>query len=565
MPNKLSRFWQELRRRHVTKVFIWYAGVAMVLIGLASDVSGPFNLPDGTLRLVMILIIIGFPLAMIISWIFDISPEGIHRTRSLENEQNEKKEALPSVIDSSYVGSIAVLPFQDMSPEKDQDYFCEGISEEIINALTHVESLKVIARTSAFAFKGKHMDIREIGMTLNVDNILEGSVRKDGNNLRITTQLIRVEDGSHLWSEAFNRELNEVFAIQEEISLAIVEKLKLNLRGKAKGEMLKRHTENPYAYQYYLKGLYYWQMMTPEGNLKAQENYRKAIETDPYYAFVYSILGSNFLFAGMLGFITPEMAVSNAREITDKALAIDETISVAHSTKGGITYLYDWDLEASEKGFLKSVELNPNGGFDRFFYAFYLCGAQRYEEAIAEIFFALEKDPFNVYLATNAGVILLKAGRIEDAIAKQQGTINLYPNGFMAHMNMGEALEVKGLLDEAISSYEKAISLSNGIPMVNAKLACALHKIGKTEAAREIVEKVEQMRKAAYIPASILIPYYLLNKDLDQAFYWLKTACDERDLSLPDLMNTPIVEHRMPDDPRFNALLEETGLNKYMA
>jgi adenylate cyclase len=562
-PNKLSRFWQELRRRHVIKVFIWYAGVAMVLIGLASDVAGPFNLPDGTLRLVIILIIIGFPLAMILSWFFDLSPEGLQRTRSVENEQAGITEPDLSLDDPSYEGSIAVLPFHDMSPEKDQEYFCDGISEEIINALTRVERLKVIARTSAFAFKGKQMDIRDIGNALNVANVLEGSIRKDGNRLRITAQLIRAEDGSHLWSDTYDRELKDVFSIQDEISLAIVEELKMNIRVGTRGGILKRHTENPKAYQYYLKGLYYYQFMTPEGNRKAQENYRKAIETDPYYALVYSILGSNFLFAGLQGFIPPNVAVKNARENTEKALEIDNTIAVAHSTMGGISLLHDWDLKASGEEFLRSVQLNPNTAWDRFFYAWYLRSLGRFDEAFAEYFIALEKDPFNILIGTEIGLAFLLAGKTDEAIERQKWVINLYPNGFMAHMNLGEALEVKGLLNESIKSYEKALNLSNGSPMTDTRLACALHKAGKAEEAREKIEKVEHMIKAVYIPSSLLVPYYLLKKDLDRAFHWFNKACEERDFNINRVLNSPIIEYRFPDDPRFNALLEKTGLNKY--
>ena len=562
-PTKLSRFWQELRRRHVIKVFIWYAGVAMVLIGLASDVAGPFNLPDGTLRLVIILIIIGFPLAMILSWFFDLSPEGLQRTSSLENEQVVKKGSRAAIHDASYVGSIAVLPFQDMSPDKDQEYFCDGIAEEIINALTQVEKLKVIARTSAFAFKGKQMDIREIGNILNVANVLEGSIRKDRNNLRITAQLIRVEDGSHLWSEAYNRELQDIFSIQEEISMTIVEKLKVKLGKEKKEVMLKRHTENHEAYQLYLKGFYYWQKMTPEGNRQAQEYYRKALEADPGYALVYSILGSNFMFAGLLGFIPPEVAVQNGREFSKKALEIDNSISVAYSTQGAISMLYDWDLEAAEEGFYRSVQLNPNSAWDRFFYSMFLRSAHRYEEAIADSAFVLEKDPFNIYICTEIGVTYLMAGRIDEAIERQQLTINIYPEGFLAHLHLGEALEVKGQLDLAIEAYEKASKLSNGGPMADTSLACAWHKAGKTEEAREKIKKVEQMMKSVYVPSSFLVPYYLLINDLDRAYHWLKKACDERDFSISALLNSPNKDHRMPDDPRFTALLEKTGLNKY--
>ncbi|MFN2303442.1 MAG: hypothetical protein ACK2TV_06890, partial [Anaerolineales bacterium] len=196
MPGKLSQFFQELQRRNVIKVLAWYAGIAIVLIGLTSDIAGPFNLPDWVPRVIIILIIIGFPITVILSWIFDFTPEGFQKTRPLENMEVGKTVPDFSIDDPTYDGSIAVLPFHDMSPDKDQEYFCEGISEEIINALTRVEKLKVIARTSAFAFKGQQMDIRDIGRTLSVAHVLEGSIRKDGVKLRITAQLIRVEDGS---------------------------------------------------------------------------------------------------------------------------------------------------------------------------------------------------------------------------------------------------------------------------------------------------------------------------------------------------------------------------------
>jgi len=566
MPNRLSQFWQELKRRNVLKVFLWYAGGAMVLIGLASDVAGPFNLPDGTLRLVIILIIIGFPMAMIFSWIFDITPEGLKKTQPYEavgSDENEKRKTVPRV---KYNNSIAVLPFEDMSPGKDQEYFCEGISEEIINSLTQVRRLKVIARTSAFAFKGKHLDIREIGNTLDVANVLEGSIRKDGNKIRITAQLIRVEDGYHLWSETYNREIEDIFSIQEEISLAIVEKLKMNILGEAMGGILKRYTENTVAYMFYLKGLNYYQKMTPEGNQKAQENYRKAIEEDPDYALVYAILGSNYMHATMSGFISPDEAVKYAREYTKKALGIDKTIPVANSTLGCIKLFYDRDLEASEEYFIKSVRLNPNTAWDRWFYSLYLRYIGRIDEAIAESLYALENDPFNIYIQSYIGLYYLQAGDTDECVKWQKSVINLYPTGFMAFQHLGEALEVKGLLEEAIESYEKAVSLSSGSPLVETKLACTLHKSGRTDEARKKVEKVENMKRGVtfYIPSAPLILYYLLTKDLDSAFYWLKKASDEHDFNLPLMMRTPLAEYRMPDEPRFNALLEETGLNKYM-
>jgi TolB-like protein/Tfp pilus assembly protein PilF len=565
MPNKLSQLWKNLKRRKVIQVLAIYTGVAIVLIGLADDVAGPFNLPEWAQRLVIILVIIGFPVTAILAWLFDITPEGLKKTKPNESvgpDENKNRNTVPTPV---YNNSIAILPFEDMSPKKDQEYFCDGIAEEIINSLTKVERLKVIARTSAFAFKGKQMDIREIGKFLIVANVLEGSLRKDGNKIRITAQLIRVEDSYHLWSETYNKELKDIFSIQEEISLAIVEKLKMNILGEAMGGILNRYTDNPIAYLYYLKGLNYYQMMTPEGNQKAQECYLKAIETDPEYALSYMTLAINYMYASLLGFVSPAVAVKYARDYTKKALEIDSTIPGVNAALGFIKMYYDNDPEASGEYFIKSVELNPNTAWDRFFYATFLRFIGRIDEAIEESLIALEKDPFNIFIGSYLGLFYLAAGRIDESIERQKWIINLYPGGFMAHQNLGEALEVKGMLDEAIESYEKAVILSNGSPIAEAKLACALHKAGRANEARKKIEKVENMKKAVsvYIPSGPLVPYYLLTKDLDRAFHWLKKGCDEHDSNLPWILNTQIIDYHMPDDPRFNTLLLEAGLDKF--
>ena len=566
MPNKLSRFWQELKRRKVIHVIVVYASSSFVIIELVNNVYETLNLPEWTPAFTLIVLSIGFPLAIIFSWIFDLTPQGFKKTKPYESagaDENINRETVPRI---TYNNSIAVLPFEDMSPNKDQEYFCDGIAEEIINSLTQVKRLKVIARTSAFAFKGKQMDIREIGNTLDVANVLEGSIRKDGDKIRITAQLIRVEDGYHLLSETYNRELKDIFSIQEEISLAIVEKLKMNILGEAMGGILKRYTESTVAFMYYLKGLNYYQMMTPEANQKAQEYYRKAIKEDPGYVLVYAILGSNYIHACMSGFISPDEAIKYASEYTKKALEIDKTVPVANGTLAAIKSLYDWELEASEEFYIKSVKLNPNTAWDRWFYSLYLRFIGRYDEAIAESLYALEKDPFNIYIRSYIGIYYLMAGNTDECITWQKSVIDLYPGGFMAFQHLGEAFEVKGMLEEAIESYQKAVTLSGGSPLAETKLACILHKTGKTDEARKKFEKVENMKEAVtfYIPSAPLILYYLLTKDLDRAFYWLKKACDEHDFNLPFMMRTPLAEYRMPDDPRFNTLLKETGLDKFM-
>ncbi|GAG31946.1 unnamed protein product, partial [marine sediment metagenome] len=226
----------------------------------------------------------------------DILVDLIKLQKELESRISKEKTAVEKP-----KPSIAVLPFRNMSADPDQDYFCEGMSEEIINALTHIENLKVIARTSAFAFKDKHEDVREIGKKLDVENLLEGSVRKAGNRLRITAQLIKVSDGSHLWSEKYDREMEDIFDIQDEISLAIVDNLKVKLLGKERELIVKRYTENLEAYNLYLKGNYYWQMLTVEGFEKATECYEQAFKKDPHYALSYTGLASVYWLSSYWG------------------------------------------------------------------------------------------------------------------------------------------------------------------------------------------------------------------------------------------------------------------------
>jgi len=287
--NKLSQFWHELKRRRVIHVIIVYATVAFVIIELVNNVFEPLRLPDWTPTMVIIVLIIGFPFAIIFSWIFDVSLKGIKKT----------EKATTSEYVSKYENSIAVLPFQDMSSEKNQEYFCDGMTEEIINVLSHVEGLKVIARTSAFMFKDQHEDMRIIGQKLGVGHLLEGSIRKSENRLRITAQLIKSEDGTHVWSENFDRELKDVFVIQDEISLAIVENLKARLPRSEKVAMLKHHTENSDLHNLYLLGRFYTNKRNTESLIKAIDYFQQAIRKDPNYALAYAGLSEAYTLSGI--------------------------------------------------------------------------------------------------------------------------------------------------------------------------------------------------------------------------------------------------------------------------
>ena len=474
-PGNLGLFWQELKRRKVVRVIIVYGATAFVILELVDIVSPSLGLPTWTLNFTIVMLCVVFFITVTLSWVYDITPEGIIKTKPIELAR-EQKEDYPQLDEiSRFKNSIAVLPFQDMSPQKDQEYFCDGMTEEIINALAHVGSLKVIARTSAYAFKDKHIDMREIGNKLDVETLLEGSIRKDGNHLRITAQLINVVDGSHLWSEAYNRELEDVFAIQEEISLAIVGHLKVELLGEETEAIVKRHTENLEAYNLFLKGNYYWQMMTTEGFNKAVECYEQALQEDQNYSLAYSWLAATYMTSTTYGGVPPNQAYPKAKEYTRKALEIDSTLADAHITSGCLSIDYDWNWKVAEQEYKLALKLNPNSAAAHLTYSWFLTFTDHINQAITEAERALKLDPLSGYYHSMLGHAYLHAHQYDRAIEKLQWTITMYPNYHLAHTHLGMAYRGKLMIKEAIEEFEKAVNLSSRTPLVLSYLACAYY------------------------------------------------------------------------------------------
>ena len=563
MPNKLSRFWQEIKRRRVIHVIIVYATVAFVLIELTDIVAPSLDLPDWTLNFIIILLCVGFPIAIIFSWIYDITLKGIRKTGPIKLANKKGEDFIESDKTSRFENSIAVLPFQDMSPQKDQEYFCDGITEELINVLTHVESLKVIARTSCFAFKDKHKDVREIGKKLDVENLLEGSIQKDNNRLRITAQLIKVTDGSHIWSERFDRDINDLFAIQDEISLAIVDTLKVKLLGEEKAQIIKRSTENLEAYNLYLQGIYFTQMMTPEGYKKALGYYRQALQKDPNFALAYTGLTTIYLASTTYGNAPPHEAYPKIKEYTKKALEIDSNLAEAHSTLGTICMYYDWNWKAAEQEFNLAIQLNPNSQWIHIWYSLFLTVTDRHDEAIVEAERALELDPLSSFINTSLGHAYYYARQYDNAIEKQRLTITMYPDYFLAHFHLGLAYRGKSMIRETIEEYKRAVNLSGEAPIIVSGLACSYYEIGKKEEAKKLIESLELRLKNEYVSSTCFVLYHILRGDHDQAFKWLEQAINDHDGFLNWHIVTPIEEYRIPDEPRFKALLKRVEFEKY--
>ena len=379
--------------------------------------------------------------------------------------------------------SIAVLPFANMSGDTEQEYFCDGVADEVINALSRVRNLRVVARTSAFAFKEQNVDIREIGEKLNVNHMLEGSVRKAGNRIRVTAQLIKVDDGYHLWSERFDRELDDIFAVQDEISLAIVEKLEVNLGGGERAALVKRPTENLELHNLYLLGRYHWRRLTEEHARKSQQYFEKAIELDPSFAPAHAGLAA--IHQGGLALLPPRVAIPRARRAAERALELDPSSGDAHGALALVTIFHERNWPDALFHCKKALESDPNGWWAHNCYALYLSAAGRHDEAIVEIERAIALDPVSPLKLENAAAHYYWAGRYGQALEHCERCFSIDPDFSWAHLFVGLVEIQNGRLDNAIASFEKGRFPAKGF------LGYALGASGETDRAREILESIE--------------------------------------------------------------------------
>jgi TolB-like protein/lipoprotein NlpI len=460
--------------------------------------------------------------------------------------------------------SIAVLPFANISGDKEQEYFCDGLTEELINALTRLGGLRVVARTSAFFFKDKNMKIRDIGRELGVENILEGSVRKSGDRLRITGQLVNVADGYHLWSERFDREMDDVFAIQDEITSAIVNKLKPKLLGKEKQRITKRQTGNVKAYDLYLKGRYFLNKRTEEGLKTALSYFEQATKKAPGYALAYVGLADVYSNLAIYCIWPPRKAYPEAKAAVLKALEIDDMLAEAHASLAAIKASYDWDWGESEKKFKTAIELNPSYPDTYIGYSGLLFSTARFEEAIREAEKALELDPLSLIINRNLGSNYLAAGHYDQAIEALQKTLEMEPNFPRTHLFLGVAYFQQSKYEEAIEEFERAREISAGRdPLAETAIGVTDALLGRRNEACEILDKLMERSKEAYVPSSCLGRLKLALGEIDQGFELMEQAYEERDFWLYTLKTEILFENLdLRSDPRYLALLKKMGLDK---
>jgi adenylate cyclase len=474
----------------------------------------------------------------------------------LNDNGSEPRKNIPSK-------SIAVLPFLNMSNDPEQEYFGEGIAEEILNSLAHLKDLKVAGRTSAFQFKEKNIGLKEIGEKLGVSTVLEGSVRKQGNRLRVTAQLIKVEDGFHLWSERYDREMDDIFAIQDEIALAITEKLKITLLQDDLTKITKTYTSNTEAYELYLKGRFH---LNRRGAaiLNAIQCFQKAIELDPDFALAYAGFADSLSMTTSWGLARPASIIEKAKASADKAIVLDATLSEPYCSLAMHYTFFERNWAEAKKNFLQSIELNPKFSQALYLYAWDLLSwvegkfeeAQKYGEA------AIKLDPLSSICYASHALILHTARKFEQALEVAQTSIDLDGNSFVGHL--GEGLAYLGLqrIDEAITSFKKTLKLSNRHQFPVNALVWAYCLKGNTEQANIYFDELKQRSSKEYVSSTLLGLCAAYLNDADTAFEYLEKANADLEPILLSIKYEPWVPSLLKDDPRHQSLLNKIGYPK---
>jgi serine/threonine protein kinase/Tfp pilus assembly protein PilF len=470
---------------------------------------------------------------------------------------------VPSLLQKSSKKSIAVMPFTNMSAEKEQEYFCEGLSEDLINALTNIKDLKVVARTSSFSFKGTNTDLREIGKKLNISHLLEGSVRKAGEKLRITAQLINVSDGFHLWSHKYDRKIEDIFAVQDDITESIVSELKVELLDSERDVIKQAHITNKEAYEYYLRGRYYLaNEKSSEGMGKAKSNFLKAIELEPEYSEAYSGLSDVYFDLGMHSYAPIIENLEKAEEAALKSIEINPQRAEGYSALAIVQLLKDWDFEQAEKNITKAINLNDNYSLAHHRYGFILIGMNRIQEAMAELRKTYELDPLSTFSLSFIGVVYMRSGNYKKALEEYEQYIEMTPDNLFGHLWRGVSLVLIGEHEKGLSVIEDVVEKRCQNLMATSTLGWAYGVSGYEEKAKEILKKMEKRSKKEYVLAYHFAKVHAGMNNAEKTFEYLDAAYEQRDPSLILIINDESFIN-LHNDERFPDLLKKLNILKY--
>jgi TolB-like protein/Flp pilus assembly protein TadD len=581
---KIDNFFAELKRRNVYKVAVAYAVVAWLLIQIATQVFPFFEIPNWAVRLVVLVIVIGFPIALVIAWAFEATPEGIKRTEiadAMPTTSRRKKHVwiyvvvIGGAISAAlfFLGrytaatkqtgsadvpakSIAVLPFENRSEDKANAYFAGGIQDEILTRLSKIADLKVISRTSTQHYKSAPENLPEIARQLGVAHILEGSVQKSGDAVRVNVQLIKAANDSHLWADTFDRKLTDVFAIESEIAKSIADTLKAKLTDSEEHAISARPTENTKAHQFYLKGRYFWNKRTGPDLQTAIDYFKQAIEQDSNYALAYAGLADSHVLLPYFGAGTLQQSIPPANAAAQKALELDPTLAEPHSTLGLILY-YAFDFSQSKKEFERAIALDPNDATaHQWFGNGPLIVTGEFDRAIAEGKRAVELDPLSLVINTDLAVSYTMARRYPEAIEQLNKILAMDPRFYYARWTFGLALQCNGQLPEAIAQYKKAAELTDD-PLVLAWLAQAYAKAGQRDEALKLLAQMEELATKRYVGAWSFAIVHLALGEKGKAIDDLERAFRERSDPFITFIKVSPLFDPLRGDPRFDALAEK--------
>jgi TolB-like protein/tetratricopeptide (TPR) repeat protein len=582
-----GNFFAELKRRNVYKVAVAYAVIGWVIAQIATQIFPFLEIPNWVVRLVIVLIAIGFPIALVVAWAFEATPEGIKRTEDVDlvaQSRAPKKHAWIYVVvigaaisvalfflgrysagskttasapNELSAKSIAVLPFDNLSRDPDNAFFAEGVQDEILTRLAKVADLKVIARTSTNKFKSAPDDLRDVAKQLGVTNILEGSVQKVNDQVRVNVQLINALTNAHLWAEIYDRKLSDIFAVQSDIAKTVADTLQAKLTGTEKQMMAAQPTTDTTAYELYHKGRSLWEKRSGDNIPKAIAYYEQAIAQDPNYALAYAGLAKAYI---LLPFYTGANrldAGSKAKDAALKALRLESNLAEAHVALGKILFFREIDLAGAMREYKRAIELNPNDATAHHWFGNdTLAALGRFEEAIAEGKRAIELDPLSTVINVDLGETFYYAHRYDEADGQMRKSLEIDPTSFYAHYNLGIVLQLKGDLPGAIAEYEKAKQLGDN-PLVSTLCAAAKAHAGDKDAALRMLSDLDKISQHREVVGYLRALLYLSLNNKDEALRWLEQGFEERDGSNISWIKVDPLLDSLHGDPRFEALVQK--------
>jgi serine/threonine-protein kinase len=577
-----TRFLTELKRRNVYKVAIAYAVVGWLLTQVATQVFPFFEIPNWGIRLVVLVIAIGFPIALIIAWAFELTPEGLKRTEAADREATKPSHhkawmyvviiAAALSVGLFFVGrytgpnrdimnnlpekSLAVLPFANLSGNPENAYFAAGIQDEVITRLAKIGELKVVSCLSTQRFKSSPDDVPAIARQLGVANVLQGSVQRSADAVRVNVQLVKADTENRLWADTFDRKLTDIFQIESDIARTIAEKLQTRLTGSEERAISVKPTTDLEAHQLYLEGRYFWNRRTGENLKKALTFFQQAADKDPNYTLAYTGIADSCALIPVYGAGAPQDYYPRAKAAAEKSVSLDDALGETHISLANVLFRY-LKLAESVREFERGIELNPNYATAHQWYGrLPLLMTGQFDRAIAELKRAVALDPVSPIIHSDLGTVYLVARRYDEAIGQFHNALELDPQFYWAHRNLGSALELKGAPGEAIAEYQRALQLDDD-PRVLAFVAHAEASSGRQDEARAILGRLSEMVKTRYVSPYSFAVIHLALGEKDRALDLLeKDAREGTSFEINFIKVDPYLDP-LRGDPRFEALVQK--------